>query len=140
MHDEFVLVATVVYLTIGPQFLAYLLSGLSGSAATPIFVRQISTIAVWSIIKFLAGLSGILLAHPFARLLLRKQVFSSDFYQGMIIISAVFVSAVMYHIYSESQLRKLNLSSFQVFVSLSALRCFTKSINSSRDIHGNLKY
>src|SRR5436190_3491385 len=44
------------------------LSGLSGAATAPIYIRQIGLVAVWSIIKFLAGLGGILLAQPAAKL------------------------------------------------------------------------
>jgi hypothetical protein len=83
VSDEFQLVAAVVYLAIGPQLLAYFLSGLSGSATPPMFVRQIGTIAIWSLIKFMAALGGILLAHPVAKLSLGKQALPSDFLQAI---------------------------------------------------------
>jgi hypothetical protein len=49
-------------LLIVPQLLTYFLSGLSGSASPPVFVSQITNIAVWSLVKFLAAFSGIVTA------------------------------------------------------------------------------
>ena len=62
VEGEVQLVVAVLYLAVAPQLLTYLLSGISGSATPPVFVRQTASIAVWSVIKFLAGLGGILLA------------------------------------------------------------------------------
>jgi hypothetical protein len=96
IQDELLLVAAVVYLAIAPQLLTYVLSGLSGSATAPVFVRQIRTIALWSLIKFLAGLSGILLAHALVELLLGKAALS-DFIQGFVIITMAFFIAHTQH-------------------------------------------
>lgn len=79
LNNELLLVAAFVYIGIGPQFLTYFLSGLSGSASPPKFVRQISMIATWSLVKFMAALSGILLAHPILNLLISKGVSLSEF-------------------------------------------------------------
>jgi hypothetical protein len=51
-------VLAVVGLVVVPQLLSYVLSGLSGSASRPVFVSQITNVAVWSLVKFLAALSG----------------------------------------------------------------------------------
>jgi hypothetical protein len=96
IQDELLLVAAVLYLAIAPQLLTYVLSGLSGSANAPVFVRQIGTIALWSLIKFLAGLSGILLAHAFVELLLAKAALF-DFIQGFVIIAMAFLIANAQH-------------------------------------------
>jgi hypothetical protein len=69
IDDELLLLFVLLSLAIIPQLLAYFLSGLlSGTASTPKFVRQIQTIAMWSLIKFLAGFGGIFSAPFFAML------------------------------------------------------------------------
>ena len=103
IEDELLLVAAVVYLAIAPQLLTYVLSGLSGSATAPVFVRQIRTIALWSLIKFLAGLSGILLAHALAELFLGKGNLR-DFLQGVGIIAIAFFIAQAQHGFFEREL------------------------------------
>jgi len=95
--DELRLVGAFVYLAIAPQLLTYVLAGLSGSAAPPKFVRQIGTLAIWSVIKFMAGLSGILLSQILAKLSLGKQVSSYDFFHAMTFICVAFFLAVAYH-------------------------------------------
>ena len=101
VRGELLLVAAVVYLAIIPQLLTYLLSGLSGSATPPLFVQQTATIAVWSVIKFLAGLSGILLAHPLAKLSLGTQISASDFTQGLGALCFAFMTAAAYYQFFE---------------------------------------
>lgn len=46
---ELKLVVAVVGLAIVPQWLTYVLSGLSGSASEPRFVKQITNLAIWSL-------------------------------------------------------------------------------------------
>jgi hypothetical protein len=103
VKGELILVAAVVYLAIGPQLLTYVLSGLSGSATPPMFVQQTATVAVWSVIKFAAGLGGILLAHPLVKLLMGAQVSVFDFAQGTVAIFAAFMLALAYYQYFESE-------------------------------------
>jgi hypothetical protein len=59
---EIKLVLAFVGIVVLPQALTYLLSGLSGSASPPVFVSQTADLATWSLVKFSAGLAGILLA------------------------------------------------------------------------------
>jgi hypothetical protein len=59
---EVKMVLAVVGLVVVPQLLTYLLSGLSGSASPPVFVSQITKVAIWSLVKFLAAFSGLLAA------------------------------------------------------------------------------
>jgi hypothetical protein len=94
---ELLLVSAFVYIGIIPQLLTYLLSGLSGSASQPRFVRQIGIAAIWMLIKFMAALSGILLARPLADLLLGKTVPISGLVQGLGFISAAFTLAFFHH-------------------------------------------
>jgi hypothetical protein len=99
VQDELLLVGTIVYLGIAPQLLTYVLSGLSGSATAPIYVRQIGLVAVWSVIKFLAGLGGILLAQPATKLAMGASVPPGDFLQGMVAVGFAFAIAVIQHAY-----------------------------------------
>ena len=79
IDDELSLVAVIVALSIGPQLLTYLLSGLSGTASAPKFVAQIQSITVWSLVKFVAGLGGILTAQPLAKLAAGSPIELKDF-------------------------------------------------------------
>lgn len=67
VDDELMLVAAILWLGIGPQLLTYFLSSWSGAASPPRFVWQFAGVAVWSLIKFSAALSGILAAAGLAR-------------------------------------------------------------------------
>lgn len=116
VDDEFRLVAAVVYLAIGPQLLTYLLSGLSGSATPPKFVRQIGTIAIWSVIKFVAALSGILLAEPVARLSLGTQISVLDFLQGTAMIALAFILAAIQHQYLDREFEMSVMPGFRIHV------------------------
>jgi len=116
VRGELQLVAAVVYLAIAPQLLTYVLSGLSGSATPPLFVRQTVTIAVWSIIKFLAGLGGILLAQPLARLSLGMQIPASDFAQGAMALASAFLTAGAYYQFLERQFEIRIMPGFRVHV------------------------
>jgi hypothetical protein len=116
VNDEFRLVAALVYLAIGPQLLTYLLSGLSGSANPPMFVRQIGMIATWSVIKFMAALSGILLSHLLAKILFGMQADKFEFVQGFGTISAAFIFAFMQHEYLEREFEFSFMPGFRVHI------------------------
>jgi hypothetical protein len=64
---ELGLVASILIVTIAPQFLNYILSGFSGCAATPRLVWQFEKIATWSLIKFLAAFGGVFVADAIWR-------------------------------------------------------------------------
>ena len=59
---EVAMVLTIFVLAVVPQWLTYIISGLSGSATPPKFVSQVTDIAMWSLIKFMAALGGVMLA------------------------------------------------------------------------------
>jgi hypothetical protein len=63
IKGEAKLVLAVVGLVVVPQLLTYFLGGLSGSASPPVFVSQITDLAVLSLVKFLAAWSGIVAAN-----------------------------------------------------------------------------
>lgn len=60
---EVTFVCVIIWLGLVPQTLAYLISGLSGSAIAPRFVATITKTAIWSIIKFIAIYAGLILAR-----------------------------------------------------------------------------
>jgi hypothetical protein len=73
LHDgkgEIKLVLIMVSLIVLPQWLTYVLGGLSGSASPPVFVSQIANLAVWSLVKFSAALAGIVAAEPLVKLVM----------------------------------------------------------------------
>jgi hypothetical protein len=82
----------VIFLTLAivPQFFAYFLSGLSGSASAPKFVSEVTKLALWSFIKFSAAFAGILLAKPVAKLYLGVPVTIGDFGIAIFFISSAF--------------------------------------------------
>ena len=59
---EVVTVAVFLALVVLPQWLAYVFSGLSGCATRPMFISQATDVAMWSLIKTVAAISGITLA------------------------------------------------------------------------------
>jgi hypothetical protein len=96
-QGELILVAAFVYVAIAPQVLTYLLSGFSGAASLPQFIQTIRWLAIWSVIKFMAGLAGILLADALAKLFLGKPVSSYDFFHAAFFIAGAFYLAVLHH-------------------------------------------
>jgi hypothetical protein len=69
-EGEIKLVLVMVGLVVLPQWLTYVLSGLSGSASPPVFVSQVTDLAIWSLVKFSAALAGIVVAEPVVKLLM----------------------------------------------------------------------
>jgi hypothetical protein len=67
-QGEIKFVLVMVGLVVLPQWLTYLLSGLTGSASPPVFVSQVTDIAIWSLVKFSAALAGIVAAEPVVKL------------------------------------------------------------------------
>src|SRR4051812_39494226 len=60
-NAEFWMVLVFLGLVVLPQWLTYFLSGLSGDATLPRYVSQATDVAMWSLIKTVASLSGIAL-------------------------------------------------------------------------------
>ena len=79
--------------TIAPQVLAYLLAGVWGTATAPQYVWAIKQTAIWSFIKFVAGLGGIFLAQALAKLFAGRGVEVDDFLPALSYIAAAFVYA-----------------------------------------------
>jgi hypothetical protein len=58
IEAELGFVAAILIIAIVPQFLTYVLAGLSGCASAPKLIWEFETIAIWSLIKFLAAFGG----------------------------------------------------------------------------------
>lgn len=100
-EDEIIIVSAFTALALLPQLLTYLLSGIYGTASPPRFVAQIQAIAVWSIVKFMAGLSGILTAAPMARWATGKSADFFHFTTGLGMLAIAFSYASIHVIFTE---------------------------------------
>jgi hypothetical protein len=100
-NDEFILVATVLVLVIVPQLVTYVFSAASGSAYKPRFVQIVGQIAFWSVVKFIAGLGGIVSAEPMGKRLVGQPIGLSEFFGGVIYISVAFAFAAAYVLLAE---------------------------------------
>jgi hypothetical protein len=66
--DEASLIVSIYVAVLLPQFMSYLVSGIFGCANRLILVEWITAVITWLVIKFLAVLSGILMAQAIAAL------------------------------------------------------------------------
>jgi hypothetical protein len=94
--DEVIIVAVFTGLALLPQILTYLLSGVYGIASTPKFASQIQKIAVWSLVKFLAGLGGIISAAPMAKWVTGKPAPFIEFTTGLGLVAIAFAYASLH--------------------------------------------
>lgn len=91
LEDELLYIFVFVALTVGPQLMTYILSGLSGSASSPRFVSVVQKAGTWSLIKFTAGLAGLLTAAPLASWLTGHTYFDvTDFIPPLVYLFAAF--------------------------------------------------
>jgi hypothetical protein len=97
VQDELIFVGAIVYLGIVPQLLTYVFSGIAGAATAPLYIKQIGLAAVWSIIKFLAGLGGIFLSHPVAQLWWHQAISPEEIAKGSTAIALAFGIAAVQH-------------------------------------------
>lgn len=105
---EAAFLGTIVTLALGPQLLTYLISGLFGTASAPRFVHPIQAIAVWGVIKFLAGLGGIIMAESIVLPLAESTEehphfgFGVLFSSGATCVAAAFMIAAVYTIVTDA--------------------------------------
>jgi hypothetical protein len=90
VEEEVLLVEIVLAAIIGPQILTYFISGLFGCASAPRFVSTASKIGTWSLIKFLAGLAGIILAEELASLFVGRGARLNAIMQSYMLALAAF--------------------------------------------------
>lgn len=94
VNEELELVAIFAAITIAPQILAYFLAGVWGTATAPQYVWAIRQTAVWSFIKFEAGLGGIFMAQALAKFLTGGVVGAADFVPAFNFTATSFVYAL----------------------------------------------
>lgn len=95
---ELALLGVGLTLILGPQLMTYTFSAPFGCASTPLFVSQATKIAMWSLIKFLAGAGAILLAEPFAKLALSRPVQLGEFVTGFSVLCGGFLYGLIFSI------------------------------------------
>ncbi|PIT00606.1 hypothetical protein TSA1_07390 [Bradyrhizobium nitroreducens] len=90
---EMKLLATLFGIVVGPQIMAYLLSGISGSASPPVFISQVTNVVEWSYIKFMAGLGGVILGSSSAAIITSMKFDWGDIGSGLAPIAMSFTYA-----------------------------------------------
>ena len=104
-----ILASALLVLAVGPQLLTYVLSGLTGAASAPKYITEVGTVAIWSIVKFAAGLGGVLTAEPFVALFVNKPFTFAAFFAGFRYTMIAFTYAALYIFFTESFVQKAKL-------------------------------
>jgi len=92
LQSSVVFCLAIVAVVVVPQVISYLLSGLSGCAAAPIFIGGSVSFFAWGLIKSLAVASGVALVIPLYAYLNRWSNATGDQALGMVLLSAMLVS------------------------------------------------
>ncbi|WP_439373144.1 hypothetical protein [Bradyrhizobium sp. DASA03120] len=131
-----------------PQLFNYVLSGLSGCAATPKLVWQFEKIAVWSLIKFLAAFGGVFVAQGLGAYSILTADGSNHvlmqyveyFLKGVTAVGLAFVLTVLQvlilegaHALSESWQKKPNSIGYRVH------RFFTRNLPKEHEVPADLQ-
>ncbi|MET4719484.1 glucan phosphoethanolaminetransferase (alkaline phosphatase superfamily) [Bradyrhizobium japonicum] len=103
-HDERYLIASIYIIVVLPQVFSYLVSGIFGCANRLVLVEWITAAVTWLLIKFLAVLSGILMAQAIAALYAKPVLRPADLppkllYSIMMISLSFIVAGVFYFTY-----------------------------------------
>lgn len=75
-----------------PQIVSYLVSGLSGCAAAPLFMSATVSFFFWGLIKSLAVASGVLLVIPLYAYIIRWSNSNIDQALGMVLLSTTLIA------------------------------------------------
>lgn len=98
IEADFIVFGGIVAIVVLPQFLAYILSGLSGSATSPRFVKGSTIFFVWSIVKSLAVAAGVVVAFDLVAIWMSwadlKFAVSCPFFATIIIAFAFLLLAI----------------------------------------------
>jgi hypothetical protein len=110
-REEGYLIASIYIIVLLPQFMSYIFSGLSGCANRLVLVGWITAALTWPVIKFLAVLSGILVAQAIASLyakpLLLPTALPLKLLQSIMMISLSFMIAGAFYFTYEYRFRRL---------------------------------
>lgn len=99
LQSSIVFCLAIVAVVLVPQVVSYLLSGLSGCAAAPIFIGGTVSFFAWGVIKSLAVASGVALVIPLYAYLNRWNNATGNQAFGMALLSAMLVSLAFAYIY-----------------------------------------
>lgn len=92
LQSSIVLCLAIVAVVLVPQIVSYVLSGLSGCAAAPIFIGGTVSFFAWGLIKSLAVASGVALVIPLYAYLHQWNNATANQALGMALLSAMLVS------------------------------------------------
>jgi hypothetical protein len=110
-HDERYLIASIYTAVVLPQVLSYLVSGIFGCANRLILVEWITAAVTWLVIKFLAVLSGILMAQAIAALYATPVLHPADLplklFQSIMFISLSFIIAGIFYFTYEYRFKRM---------------------------------
>ncbi|WP_426437055.1 hypothetical protein [Bradyrhizobium genosp. P] len=110
-RDESYLIASIYAAVVLPQFMSYLVSGIFGCANRLVLVEWITAAMTWLVIKFLAVLSGILMAQAIAALyaapLLQPADLPRKMLQSIMMISLSFVIAGAFYFTYEYRFKRM---------------------------------
>lgn len=110
-HDERYLIASIYIVVVLPQVLSYLVSGIFGCANRLVLVEWITAAVTWLLIKFLAVLSGILMAQAIAALYAKPVLHPADLppklLQSILMISLSFIVAGVFYFTYEYRFRRM---------------------------------
>lgn len=123
-RDERYLIASIYIAVLLTQFMSYLVSGIFGCANRLILVEWITAAVTWLAIKFLAVLSGILMAQAIAALYAVPILHPADLplklLQSIMMISLSFVIAGIFYFTYEYRFKRMLVTlrkPFKPFVS-----------------------
>jgi hypothetical protein len=109
--DEAGLIASIYIAVLLPQFMSYLVSGMFGCANRLILVEWITAAMTWLVIKFLAVLSGILMAQAIAALYAKPLIVSAmlplKLLESLMMISLSFIIAGIFYFTYEYRFKRL---------------------------------
>jgi hypothetical protein len=109
--DEAGLIVSIYIAVLLPQFMSYLVSGIFGCANRIILVEWITAAMTWLVIKFLAVLSGILMAQAIAALYAKPLAVPAmlplKLLESLMMISLSFIIAGIFHFTYEYRFKRL---------------------------------
>jgi hypothetical protein len=110
-HDESYLIASIYVAVLLPQLMSYLVSGIFGCANRLILVEWITAAVTWLVIKFLAVLSGILMAQAIEALYASPYLHPAEFplklLQSIMMISLSFIIAGIFYFTDEYRFKRM---------------------------------
>ncbi len=109
-RNEGYLIASIYIAVLLPQFMSYLVSGIFGCANRLILVEWITEAMTWLVIKFLAVLSGILMAQAIAALYagpyLQPAALPLKLLESVMMISLSFIIAGIFYFTYEYRFKR----------------------------------